>query len=179
MQNDLEQTLALLKRTPNALTALLQGWPETWTMRNEGEGTWTPFDIVAHLIHCEHDDWIPRARCILEHGEKQAFAPFDREGNFKESRRKSLDELLEEFANARRQSLQQLGAMNLQAKDLEKTGKHPALGTVTLCELLATWAAHDLTHLHQLARVMAAQYQETVGPFRKYLGVMHCTGHGA
>jgi hypothetical protein len=178
MEYSLDETLALLTRTPDVLNALLRGLPETWRRSNEGDGSWSPFEVVAHLIHAEHDNWIPRARTILEHGETQAFAPFDRERNFTESRGKVLEQLLDEFAEARAESLQQLSAMNLLPNDLEKKGKHPLLGTVTLSEVLATWAAHDLTHLHQISRVMAAQYREAVGPFRKFLGVMHCAGHG-
>jgi len=179
MEHTLEETLALLTRTPDVLNALLRGMPETWTKSNEGAGSWSPFDVVAHLIHAERGNWIPRARTILDHGETQAFAPFDREGNFSDSRRKTLEQLLDEFAQARAESLRQLRAMNLVPRDLEKKGKHPSLGTVTLSELFATWAAHDLTHLHQISRVMAVQYREAVGPFRKYLGVMQCAGHRA
>jgi hypothetical protein len=179
MEHNLDQTLALLTRTPDVLAALLRGMPTSWTLGNEGQGSWSPFDVVAHLIHAEHDNWIPRARCILDHGEDQAFAPFDREGNLSQSRDKTLDQLLSAFAQARAASLQQLRALNLVPADLEKKGRHPVLGTVTLSELLATWAAHDLTHLHQISRVMAVQYGDSVGPFRKFLGVMHCAGHGA
>ena len=179
MKQNLEETVVLLARTPDVLDALLRGLPETWTMGREGEGTWSPFDVVAHLIHAEYENWIPRARCILNHGETQNFAPFDRQGSFEESRRKTLEDLLDEFARARAESLEQLGAMDLRPTDLETKGKHPALGTVTLSELLATWAAHDLTHLHQISRVMALQYNEAVGPWSKFLGVMHCAGHSA
>jgi hypothetical protein len=179
MPHNLDETLALLARTPHVLNALLRGLPEIWTVCNEGDGTWSPFEVVAHLIHAERDDWIPRARCILEHGENQPFAPFDREGNFEQSRRRTLEELLDEFVQARSESLEQLRAMALVPQDLQKKGKHPALGAVTLSELLATWAAHDLTHLHQISRVMAVQYREAVGPWSKFLGVMHCTGHSA
>ena len=176
--HNLEETVALLARTPDVLNSLLRGLPEIWTKRNEGAGSWSPFDVVAHLIHAEYEDWIPRARTILDHGETRAFAPFDREGNFSQSRSKTLERLLDEFSQARAESLRQLSAMNPLPQDLDKKGKHPALGTVTLSELLATWAAHDLTHLHQISRVMAVQYREVVGPFRKYLGVMNCAGHG-
>lgn len=179
MKHHLENTVVLLARTPDVLDALLRGLPETWTMGREGEGTWSPFDVVAHLIHAEYENWIPRARCILDHGENQAFAPFDRQGNFERSRSNTLEDLLDEFARARAESLEQLGAMDLEPMDLEKTGKHPALGTVTLSELLATWAAHDLTHLHQISRVMAIQYREAVGPWSRFLGVLQCTGHSA
>src|SRR3954462_11013530 len=175
--HNLQETVALLERTPRVLHALLRGLPETWTTGREGEGSWNPFEVVAHLIHAEREDWIPRARCVLDYGESRPFAPFDREGNFGESRLRRLRELLDEFARGRAESLHQLTALNLQPSDLEKTGTHPALGAVTLSELLATWAAHDLTHLHQISRVMAAQYREAVGPWSRFLGVMQCAGH--
>jgi DinB family protein len=179
MSHNLDETLVLLARTPEVLKTLLRGLPETWTMKNEGDGSWSAFEVVAHLIHAENDDWIPRTRCILDHGETQAFPPFDRQGNFAGSRQKTLDELLDEFARVRAGSLQALSALNLHPSDLDRKGKHSALGTVTLSELLATWAAHDLTHLHQISRVMAVQYRDNVGPFNKFLGVLHCAGHGA
>jgi len=177
MKHVLDETVTLLTRTPEVLNALLRGLPESWTMSNEGEGTWSPFEVVAHLIHAERDNWIARARTILDHGESRPFAPFDREGNFEQSRFRSLEELLDEFAQARVESLQQLSAMSLLPPDLEKKGKHPSLGAVTLSELLSTWAAHDLTHMHQISRVMAVQYRQAVGPWSKFLGVMYCTGH--
>ena len=179
MKHILEETVNLLTRTPEVLNALLRGLPESWTQSNEGEGTWSPFEVVAHLIHAEHDNWIPRARTIVDHGESWPFAPFGREGDFEQSRRRTLAELLDEFAQARAESLRQLAAMELLPPDLEKKGNHPALGSVTQSELLATWAAHDLTHLHQISRVMAVQYRDAVGPWAKYLGVMQCIGHSA
>ncbi len=179
MKHNLDVTLAILTRTPDALRSLLAGLPDVLTGAPEGEGTWTVSDVVAHLIHAEHDDWIKRTRCILDHGDTEPFPPFNREGNFTESRQKTLEELLDDFAQARAASLQALSALNLLPQDLEKRGKHPVLGSVTLSELLATWAAHDLTHLHQISRIMSFQYREAVGPFRKFLGVMHCAGHGA
>jgi len=179
MAHNLEESLALLARMPAVLNSLLGGLPEIWTMRNQGDGTWSPFDVVAHLIHAERENWIPRARCILENGEDRPFASFDREANFEQSRRRALEDLLDEFAQARSESLEQLRAMALTPKDLHKKGNHPALGSVTLSELLATWAAHDLTHMHQISRVMAEQYREAVGPWSKFLGVMHCAGHSA
>ena len=179
MSHKLDETVVLLARTPDVLRALLSGLPDIWTMRNEGEGTWSPFDVVAHLIHAERENWIPRARVILESGESRSFPPFHREGSFRELRNLPLEDLLNEFARARGESLQQLSAMDLRPGELGKKGTHPALGTVTLSELLATWAAHDLTHLHQTSRVMALQYREAVGPWSKFLGVMHCAGHSA
>ena len=177
--HQLEETVALLARTPDVLNAWLRGLPEVWTLGNEGHGTWSPFDVVAHLIHAEHEDWIPRARVIHDMGESGTFSPFDREGNFGIARGRTLDELLDEFAQARAESLQELSALNLLPTDMEKRGRHPALGEVTLSQLLATWAAHDLTHLHQISRVMAFQYRDAVGPWSKFLGVMSCTGHSA
>jgi len=179
MDNPLERTVSLLTRTPRALDALLRDLPEDWTHRNEGEGTWSASGVVAHLIHCERTDWIPRARRVLEFGETRAFEPFDREGNQRESQGKSLGQLLDEFTRLRSESLEQLRAWNLRAPDLDRRGLHPSLGTVTLSQLLATWAAHDLTHLHQISRVMAHQYREAVGPWGVYLGVMKCDGHSS
>jgi hypothetical protein len=177
MDHSLEATVILLARTPDVLSALLRGLPETWTLGKEGEGTWSAFDIVAHLIHAERENWIPRARVILNHGESRPFPPFDREGNFSESKRKTLEELLDEFTEARAESLRALSDMNLQRAELEKRGCHPSFGTVTLSQLLATWAAHDLNHLHQISRVMANQYRDAAGPWTRFLGVMHCNGH--
>ena len=175
---DLQQTIALLSRTPSALNALLRDLPPAWTLGNEGGKTWSPFDIVGHLIHGERTDWMPRARMILQHGENRAFDPFDRLAQERESQGKSLGELLDEFAPLRSKNLEALRAMNLQPEDFERCGRHPALGVVTLSQLLATWAVHDMTHLHQLSRVMAYQYREAVGPWSAYLGVLHCDGHG-
>jgi hypothetical protein len=179
MEHNLPHTIALLARTPVALDVLLRDLPETWTFRNEGENTWSVFDVVGHLIHGERTDWMPRARMVLEFGETRTFVPFDRWGHVDESRGKSLGQLLDEFARLRSENLAELKACNLRPGDLERRGRHPALGIVTLSELLATWAAHDLTHLHQVSRVMAHQYREAVGPWRRYLGVFACTGHSA
>lgn len=176
---DLPETIAFLTRTPSALNALLRDLPETWTVRNEGGKTWSPFDIVGHLIHGERTDWMPRARMILQHGDSRPFEPFDRLAQERESQGKSLPELLDEFSRLRAENLNALQAMNLQTSDLDRRGRHPALGVVTLSQLLATWAVHDMTHLHQLSRVMAYQYREVVGPWSAYLGVLHCAGHGS
>jgi hypothetical protein len=180
----LAEVSAVLTRTPAALNALLRGLPDTWAMSNEGrskdgEDTWSAFDIVGHLIAGERTDWMPRARIILENGEARAFDPFDRFAQSRESEGKSLEQLLDEFAHLRSDNLAALHALNLQPEDLARRGRHPALGVVTLSELLATWAVHDLTHLHQLSRVMAHQYRDAVGPWSAYLGVLHCAGHGA
>jgi DinB superfamily len=179
MEHNLQQTISILTRTPAALNALLRDLPETWTFQNEGENTWSAFDVLAHLIHGERTDWMPRARIVLKHGETQEFESFDRGGHLRESQGKSLGQLLDEFASLRSENLGELRALNLRQEDLKRRGRHPALGVVTLSELLATWAAHDLTHLHQISRVMAHQYREAVGPWSRYLGVLHCTGHSA
>ena len=178
MKARLEQITALLERTPGALNALLRGLPEEWTHRSEGGSTWTVFGVVGHLIHGERTDWIPRIVRILEHGESKAFEPFDRLAQEHESAGKSLSELLDEFAAARTESLAKLKVLNLQPADLDRRGLHPSLGAVTLGNLMATWATHDLTHLHQISRIMGFQMQEEVGPWREFLGVLHCTGHG-
>jgi hypothetical protein len=179
MNHDLSATVALLSRTPAALNTLLRDLPDSWTFSNEGEGTWTAFDIVGHLIHAEHTDWIIRATRILEQGESQTFILFNRLGQEENSRGKSLPQLLDEFAAIRAASLSELRAFNLQPQDLDRRGRHPAFGPVTLGQLLATWAVHDLTHLHQLSRLMAHQYREAVGPWSVYLGVLQCAGHSS
>jgi len=179
MEFDLGHTISLLSRTPAVLDALLRDLPETWALRNEGENTWSAIDVVGHLIHGERTDWMPRARMILQSGEAQTFEPFDRWGHVRESQGKSLGQLLEEFGGLRLENLIELRALNLRQEDLERRGRHPALGIVTLSELLATWAAHDLTHLHQISRVMAHQYREAVGPWSAYLGVLRCAGHSS
>jgi hypothetical protein len=178
-EHKLPDTLALLSRTPAALDALLRDLPETWTFRNEGENTWSVFDVLGHLIHGERTDWMPRVRMVLQFGETRTFVPFDRWGHVQESRGKSLAQLLDEFARLRSENLAELRASHLRPEDLERRGRHPALGVVTLSQLLATWAAHDLTHLHQVSRVMAYQYRQAVGPWRSYLGVLQCTGHSS
>jgi hypothetical protein len=179
MEQNLQHTTALLVRTPAALNALLRDLPEAWTLRNEGENTWSALDVVGHLIYADRTDWMPRAKMILRSGDAEAFEPFDRLGHVRESQGKSMAQLLDEFARLRSENLDELRGLNLRQQDLDRRGRHPALGVVTLSELLATWAAHDLTHLHQISRVMAHQYREAVGPFREYLGVLKCAGHSS
>jgi hypothetical protein len=178
-EHNLSHTVALLERTPAALNALLRDLPEAWSFENEGENSWSPFDIVGHLIYCERTDWMPRARIILQFGESRRFEPFDRFGQVHESRGKSMEQLLDEFARLRADNVAELRTMNLKPEHLALRGQHPAFGAVTLSQLLATWAAHDLTHLHQISRVMAHQYRDAVGPWSEYLGVMQCSGHSS
>jgi hypothetical protein len=179
MEHNLQSTISLLTRTPGALDALLRDLPETCTSRNEGENTMSTFDVIGHLIHAEHTNWMPRAMMLLKSGESHAFEPFDRWGQLRESQGKSLGQLLDEFSRARSESLGELRALNLRPEDLARRGRHPALGAVTLSELLAAWGAHDLTHLHQISRIMAHQYREAVGPYSAYLGVLKCAGHSS
>jgi hypothetical protein len=175
----LVETIAVLTRTPATLNTLLRGLPNIWVLHNEGKDTWSAFDIVGHLIFGERTDWMPRVRILLESGEARPFDAFDRFAQAKESQGKSLEQLLDEFARLRRENLAALQALNLQPEDLKRRGKHLALGVVTLAELLATWAVHDLTHVHQLSRVMAHQYRDAVGPWSAFLGVLQCQGHSA
>jgi hypothetical protein len=179
MEHELQNTVALLERTPAALDALLRGLPGMWTESNEGENTWTVREVVAHLIQGEEENWIPRARVILESGEGQPLPPFDREGHLRYSKGKTLEQLLDNFAQARARGIDDLRDLKLTPQDLKRRGRHPSFGAVTLSELLATWAMHDLTHLHQISRIMAFQYRETVGPWAGFLGVMQCAGHSA
>ena len=179
MRHNLQHTISLLARTPATLDALLRDLPEEWTMRNEGGNTFNAFDVIGHLIQGERTDWMPRAKRILEYGESRAFDRFDRRAQERESQGKSLPQLLDEFARLRAENLAELRALNVTDQELNRRGLHPELGTVTLSQLLATWAAHDLTHLHQISRIMAHQYREAVGPWTAYLGVMQCMGHSA
>ncbi len=168
----LEESTALLARTPSAFDALLRGLPECWTNATEGEGTWSPYVVIGHLIHCEKVDWMPRLAIILEHGTARPFDPFDREAQFRESKGQTLTALLDEFAALRRDNLERLRALNLQESQLELEGTHPKFGRVTLRQLLATWTAHDLAHLLQVSRVMAKRYKQEVGPWSEFLSVM-------
>jgi hypothetical protein len=179
MGHNLEHSLSLLARTPAALDALLRELPDTWTRYDEGDKTWSAFDIVGHLVHLERVNWMPRVRMILRDGDTKSFEPFDRWGHLQECQGKSVGQVLDEFAQRRAENLTEVRAWHLGPEQLALRGRHPAFGTVTLSQLLATWAAHDLTHLHQMTRVMAHQYRDAVGPWVAYLGVMQCEGHGA
>jgi hypothetical protein len=179
MEHNLQQTISLLTRTPATLQALLSGLPNEWILQNEGENTWNVFDVVGHLIYCDRIDWMSRAKWILQFGESRPFEPLNRLGHKQEIQGKPLDQLLDEFARVRLENLDALRALNLKQEDLDRRGQHPALGAVTLSQLLAAWAIHDLTHLHQISRIMASQYREAVGPWSAYLGVLQCKGHSA
>lgn len=172
MKLELEHARNILQRTPSTLNLLLQDLPEPWLMTNEGPDTWSPYDVVGHLLHGEETDWIPRARMILEDGESRAFTPFNREAMFEASKGNSIRELLDTFAYLRAESLRQLDELNLTPELLEKRGLHPEFGVVTLSQLLATWVVHDLSHIGQIARVMSKQYGDAVGPWKAYLPVL-------
>jgi hypothetical protein len=171
----LHEAVTILSRTPATLDALLRGLPESWTVANEGGDTWSPFDILGHLIHGERTDWMARARLILEHGEARPFNRFDRFAQFAESEGRTLAGLLDEFATVRQDNLRELAALALTNADLDRQGRHPDLGVVTLRQLLATWVAHDLDHVMQISRVLGRQYSDQVGPWRAYLRIIHET----
>ena len=172
MNLELTDAIAVLERTPGAFRALLGGLSDGWTESNEGPDTFSAFDNVAHLIHAERTDWIPRARIILAQGANRRFQPFDRLAHVLESQNRTLAELLDEFARLRSDNLATLRGWNLSESQLALEGEHPELGNVTLRQLLAAWVAHDLGHIAQTARVMAKQYREAVGPWRAHLPVL-------
>lgn len=168
----LPEAIEVLERTPSAVSALLSGLGESWTHRNYGEATFSPFDVVGHLIQGERTDWIPRLRILLEQGEERAFDPFDRFAQVEASRGKSMQALLDEFARLRAENVGILRALRLTDVQLARTGMHPALGRVTASELLATWVVHDLNHVKQIAKAMSHQYRDLVGPWREYLPIL-------
>ena len=172
MEFQLTHAVEILERTPGSFRALLGGLPEAWTSPNEGPDTFSAFDNLGHLIHGERTDWIPRARIILAQGVDRRFEPYDRFAQYRESKGKSLAELIEEFARLRSGNLATLREWQLTDRELALEGEHPGLGRVTLQQLLAAWVAHDLGHVAQTARVLAKQYREAVGPWREYLPVL-------
>ena len=172
MEFDLMLGIAVLERTPPTLRALLRGLGPSWTDATEGPETWSPYGIVGHLIHGERTDWVPRAQLILAQGPNRRFTPFDRVAPFRGSQRESLDDLLDEFARLRTANLATLAGWRLTDTELALEGEHPEFGAVSLRQLLATWVAHDLGHVAQVARVMAKQYGEAVGPWRAYLPIL-------
>ncbi len=168
----LPEATALLSRTPATLDAWLRGLPEGFLVAHEGGETWSPTDILGHLIHGEKTDWVPRAKRILDFGDTKAFDKFDRFAQFDDFAGWSVPRLLDEFARAREANLRELASLSIDEATLDKPGLHPELGPVTLRQLLATWVAHDLDHVVQIARVMARQYTDEVGPWRAYLRVI-------
>lgn len=171
-QFDLADAIDVLERTPAAFRALLAGLSECWTAPNEGPDTFSAFDNIGHLVHGERTDWIPRARIIIEHGRSRPFDPYDRFAQVHESRGKSIGDLLDELTTLRAQNLTTLRSWRLTDRELALEGEHPALGRVTLAQLLAAWVVHDLGHLAQTSRVMAKQWRADVGPWRAYLPIL-------
>lgn len=171
MNFDLNKSLQILERTPQVLEDLLQNLHEDWAMQNEGKDTFSPYDVIGHLIHGEKTDWIQRLEIILSRSGK-AFEPYDRFAQYKDSQGKSLKQLLDEFKGLRKKNLEILRSKNLGEKELDLIGQHPRLGSVTLRNLLSTWTVHDLSHLAQISRVMCKQYKEAVGPWQEFLPVL-------
>lgn len=171
-----DEAIELLERTPAVLRALVAGLSDGWVERDEGPGTFSPREVLGHLIQGELHDWIPRARRILEHGAALPFEPFDRFAHRERHADADVPALLDEFARLRANNVEALRSLPIGAPDLDREGLHPELGRVTLRQLLATWVAHDLTHLAQIARVMARRYEDEVGPWRDYLGILRWRG---
>jgi hypothetical protein len=172
MNFDVDKSIEILERTPRVIECLLDGISGEWTGSTEGPNSWSTYDVVGHLIHGEKTDWMPRLEIILSGGADTTFPPFDRFAQFKDSAGKSIRKLLEEFRELRRANISALRARRLTVAHLKQTGTHPALGTVTLEQLLATWVVHDLDHIAQIARAMAARYTSDVGPWKEYLKIL-------
>jgi len=172
MEFQLKHAVEILEQTPQTLRSLLGGLSEAWALAYEGPDTWSPFDVLGHLIHGEETDWIPRLKIILEHGEELTFTPFDRFAFFEKSKGKTLHELLGTFARLRKENLRVLDELKLGPHHFDLKGRHPEFGTVTLGQLLATWVVHDLSHIEQIIRTMAVQYLDGVGPWKAYLSIL-------
>ena len=171
---ELSEATAILARTPRVLDTLMSGLPPEWIHRNDGPGTWSAYDILGHLLHGDDTNWLPRTRMILRHGAERAFEPFDREAMLRQQREPVAD-LLVRFAAIRETSLDELSSLRLGPGDLDRHGQHPEFGVVTLGHVLATWVAHDLTHLAQIGEVLARRYRDDVGPYRAYLPALDRT----
>ena len=172
MEFTFEAALPVLRRTPSVVRGLLEDLPASWTHAVEAPNTWSPFDVVGHLIHGERADWMVRVEHLLRHGDAVSFPPFDREAMFEASRGQSLGDLLDSFARMRTDSLERLEGLGLSDADLSRPGRHPEFGVVTLGQHLSTWVAHDLGHIGQIVRVMARQYTAAVGPWKAYLSIL-------
>ena len=172
MKYTIKEAAQVLERTPVVLRALLSGLANGWTMNNEGEDTFSPYDVLGHLIHGEKTDWVIRAKIILEFGISKPFTPWDRFAQYEESKGKTLHQLLDEFEAIRKENMQWFNSLDLSEADLDKTGMHPKLGEVTLRMLLSTWVVHDLTHIAQITRVMAKQYKAEMGPWPEFFRIL-------
>ncbi len=167
-----DEARAVLARTPATLDALLRGLPDPWIEAPDGDDGWTPHEVVGHLIIGERTDWITRARSILEHGEADIWKPFDRFAQQRECAGLPLDDLLDEFAELRAANLEAFDALGLDEERLALRGVHPAFGSVSMEQLMATWVAHDLGHIAQIVRAMAGRYREAAGPWTEYLPIL-------
>lgn len=172
MQFSIEKSIEILEKTPATLAVLLNNLSEDWTSNNEGADTWSPYDVIGHLIHGDKTDWLARAEIILSDASDKRFEPFDRFAQFESSKGKTLPQLLEDFKDIRSENVQRLRRLNIRPEDLDKTGIHPTFGAVTLSQLLSTWVVHDLDHISQIARVMAKQYTDEVGPWIAFLKIL-------
>ena len=172
MKYSLENSIEILERTPAVLKTLLSNLNDGWIMNNEGPETFSPYDVIGHLIHGEKTDWVARTKIILEFGLSKPFEPYDRFAQFDDSKGKTLTQLLDEFETVRKENLFWFKGLNLSETDLDKKGMHPKLGEVTLRNLLATWVVHDLTHIAQITRVMAKQYKEEMGPWPEFFRIL-------
>lgn len=172
MKYSLERSYEILDRTPVVLQAFLGGLPDDWVMPNEGPETFSPYDVIGHLIHGEKTDWVVRTKLILESGSTRTFERYDRFAQYEESKGKSLQQLLDELAAIRKENMVWFKSLNLTEDDLDKKGMHPVLGEVTLRNLLATWVVHDLTHIAQITRVMAKQYKNEIGPWPQFFRIL-------
>ena len=173
MKYSLERSYEILERTPAVLQSLLSGLGDDWIMPNEGPETFSPYDVVGHLIHGEKTDWTARMKMILEFGNTKTFERWNRVAMYEESKGKSMQQLLDEFTAVRKENMVWFRSLNLTEDDLDRKGMHPVLGDVTLRHLLATWVAHDLTHIAQITRVMAKQYKEEMGPWPEFFRILN------
>jgi hypothetical protein len=172
MNFKLVSAIEVLERTPLVIEEMLKGLSADWVMNNEGPDTWSPYDVVGHLIHGEKTDWVPRMEVILSNTDDKKFEPFDRFAQLKNSKGKTLQQLIDEFKELRKNGVETLKSRKLKEQDLDKTGIHPEFGVVTLRQLLSTWVVHDLGHIAQIARVMAKQYKNETGPWRAYTSIL-------
>jgi len=173
MDFKLDKAIEILERTPGVIEELLNGLSQEWVMNNEGNDTWSPYDIVGHLIHGEKTDWIVRMEIIISDNDDKTFQPFDRFAQFEQSKGKTLQQLIDEFKELRKQNIAVLISKKFNEGTLNKTGIHPVFGIVTLSQLLSAWVVHDLSHIAQIARVMAKQYKTGVGPWQAYLPILN------
>lgn len=173
MEFQIEDAIKILEQTPGTISSLLKNLPEKFITKNEGEASWSPFDVVGHLIHGEETDWIYRTKFILEHGTSKVFENFDRFAQFERSKGKSLDELLELFTTLRKRNLDELKQLNLSSDQLQSKGIHPAFQHVSIKQVLSAWIVHDFNHIYQISRVIAKHYDQEVGPFKQYISILN------